>query len=48
MGGVWRCGCANHIGGMRCYKEGKEKYAGDKYVKVWRFGVFFVVYLFVY
>jgi len=49
MGGVWRSGCANHItGGMRCEEEGREKYARDKYVKVWRFGAFFVVYLFVY
>jgi len=31
-----------------CYKEGREKYARDKYVKVWRFGALFVVYFFVY
>jgi hypothetical protein len=32
-------------GGTRCYEEGREKYARDKYVRVWRFGALFVVYL---
>ena len=25
-------------GGTRCYEEGWERYAMDKYVRVWRFG----------
>jgi len=37
--------CQSDPGGMRCYEEGREKYATDKYVRVWRFGVLSVVYL---
>jgi len=37
--------CQSDPGGTRCYKEGREKYARDRYVRVWRFGALFVVYL---